>query len=86
MPPLSLISMCCCFRVFSLGDLPHLLERQLAGQFEAHHHHASDPEEQDVVTRLQQSARVEHFQVFSLRLVGTNTHTEIKLVEFTTWY
>lgn len=61
------------------GDWPHLLERQLAGQFEAHHHHASDPEEQDVVARLQQSARVEHVQVLRLRVGGQKTHTQIKI-------
>lgn len=36
----------------SLGDSSHLFKGQLAGQFEAHHDHASHPEEQDIVTRL----------------------------------
>lgn len=44
----------------------HLFEGQLASQFEAHHHHTSNPEEQDVMTRLQQGARVEHIQVLGL--------------------
>lgn len=48
-------------------DSSHLFERQLASQFEAHHHHTSNPEEQDVVARLQQSAGVEHVQVLGLR-------------------
>lgn len=50
-----------------VGLCADLFEGQLAGQFEAHHHHTGDPEEQDVMARLQQSARVEHIQVLGLR-------------------
>lgn len=44
----------------------HLFEGQLACQFEAHHHHASNPEEQDVMAGLEQSARIEYVQVLGL--------------------
>ncbi len=52
---------------FGSFDWSHLFEGQLAGQFEAHHHHTSNPEEQDVMARLQQGARVEHIQVLGLK-------------------
>lgn len=48
-------------------DYCHLFEGQLASQFEAHHHHTSNPKEQDVMARLQQRARVEHLQVVRLK-------------------
>lgn len=49
-----------------MGDCSHLFKGQLACQFEAHHHHAGNPEEQDVVARLQQGAWVKHLQVLGL--------------------
>lgn len=52
----------CCW----LFHWSHLFEGQLARKFEAHHDHTGNPEEQDVMTRLQQSTRVEHTQVFCL--------------------
>lgn len=52
---------------FPSFDCSHFFEGQLASQFEAHHHHTSNPEEQDVVARLQQGARVEHIQVLALK-------------------
>lgn len=52
---------------FGSFDWSYLFEGQLAGQFEAHHHHTSNPEEQDVVARLQQGAGVEHIQVLGLK-------------------
>lgn len=55
-------------------DWSHLLKGQLAGQFEAHHHHTSNPEEQDVMARLQQGARVEHVQVLGLKEDGKQQH------------
>lgn len=51
---------------FGRFDWSHLFEGQLASQFEAHHHHTSNPEEQDVMARLQQGAGVEHIEVLSL--------------------
>lgn len=54
---------CCCLAGY---ERSHLFEGQLTGQFEAHHHHTSNPEEQDVMTGLQQGARVEHTQVLGL--------------------
>lgn len=52
---------------FGSYDWTYLFEGQLAGQFEAHHHHASHPEEQDVMACLQQGAGVEHIQVLCLK-------------------
>lgn len=53
----------------SLGcfNWSHLFEGQLARQFETHHHHTSNPEEQDVVACLKQGARVEDIQVLVLK-------------------
>lgn len=55
----------------------HLFEWQLASQFEAHHHHTSDPEEQDVMACFQQGARIEHIQVLSLKGGGKRQHTQL---------
>mmetsp|Transcript_29965 Transcript_29965/g.66349 ORF Transcript_29965/g.66349 Transcript_29965/m.66349 type:complete len:205 (-) Transcript_29965:1398-2012(-) len=43
-----------------------LLEGHLPGQLDAHHHHASHPEEQDVVAGLQQRTGIEGGQVLIL--------------------
>lgn len=56
-----------------MGDWSHLFEGQLACQFETHHHHAGNPEEQDVMARLQQGAGVKHLQVLILEPTTTNT-------------
>jgi hypothetical protein len=37
----------------------HLLERDLTGELHAHHDHARNPEEQDIVASLEQRSRVE---------------------------
>lgn len=52
---------------FGSSDKSHLFEGQLASQFEAHHHHTSNPEEQDVMASLQQGAGVEHIQILALK-------------------
>ena len=42
------------------GKVTHLLEGKLPHQLQAHHDHPRHPEEEDVVSRLKQHARVEH--------------------------
>ena len=44
----------------------HLRERKLSHKFLAKEDHACDPEEEDVVARLQERARIKHFQVLGL--------------------
>lgn len=58
-----------------MGDWSHLFEGQLACQFETHHHHAGNPEEQDVMARLQQGAGVKYLQVLILEGRPTTTNT-----------
>lgn len=57
---------------FSRLNWPHLFEGQLASQFETHHDHTSNPEEQNVMTRLKQGAGVEDIQVLGLKPRTTN--------------
>ena len=35
----------------------------------AHHNHASDPEEQDVVSRFEQASRVEEIELRRLKII-----------------
>lgn len=66
---------------FSCFNWSHLFEGQLAGEFEAHHHHTSNPEEQDVMSCLKQGARVKDIQVLGLKKTkNTNIYHKITLL------
>lgn len=47
----------------------HLLEWEFSHKLLSHHHHSGDPEEENVMSRLQQSTRVEGFQLYCLKIV-----------------
>ena len=47
------------------GDV-HGSERNIVHELQAEHHHARDPEEDDVVCRNQQGCRIERFQIVGL--------------------
>lgn len=56
--------------LYAMWNETHLLEWEFSHQLLSHHHHPGHPEEENIMSRLQQSSRVEGFQLYCLKSVG----------------